>query len=366
MDNITHTLFGVTLARTPLGRAGRGTTAALILASNAPDVDIVATAGGATNYLAWHRGPTHGPLGVLGLGLLSALIVAAARRFNPKWRHDDDASFGMLIAVSMIGVVCHILMDLPTSYGTRLLSPFSWRWFAVDWMPIIDVYLLVALATGLFFGRTSADARRRNATIVLAFMAMNYGLRGVTHHQALTTVPRLFGPTLPPPCDATPRQAGIVDRWPQAPPSPPPAGKRCVVEVAAMPSFLSPFSWRIVAQMSNAYEIREVDLLDARLRAPANEAEVFWRLSLRYPNVWTPQVERAAATRLGRVFLGFSRFPAARAAVDAHGAVTVRFTDMRFVGGPIVVEQPARRVQPFTATVKLDADGRVISESLLR
>jgi len=42
MDNLTHTLFGLTLARTPLGRAGRGTTAALILASSAPDIDIIA------------------------------------------------------------------------------------------------------------------------------------------------------------------------------------------------------------------------------------------------------------------------------------------------------------------------------------
>ena len=62
MDNVTHTLFALTLARTPLGRGGRGTTAALVLASNAPDIDIVATLGGSANYLAWHRGPTHGPL----------------------------------------------------------------------------------------------------------------------------------------------------------------------------------------------------------------------------------------------------------------------------------------------------------------
>ena len=47
MDNLTHSLFGATLARTPLARAGRGTTAALLIASNAPDIDIVATAGGA-------------------------------------------------------------------------------------------------------------------------------------------------------------------------------------------------------------------------------------------------------------------------------------------------------------------------------
>jgi hypothetical protein len=60
MDNLTHTLFGLTLARTPLGRAGRGVTTALVLASNAPDADIVMTARGNASYLQWHRGPTHG------------------------------------------------------------------------------------------------------------------------------------------------------------------------------------------------------------------------------------------------------------------------------------------------------------------
>jgi len=34
MDNLTHTLFGLTLARTPLGRSGRGVTMALVLASS--------------------------------------------------------------------------------------------------------------------------------------------------------------------------------------------------------------------------------------------------------------------------------------------------------------------------------------------
>ena len=74
MDNLTHTLFGATLARTPLNR-GRGTTAALILASNAPDIDIVTAVDGALGYLQWHRGPTHGPLGVVALGTIVAGIV---------------------------------------------------------------------------------------------------------------------------------------------------------------------------------------------------------------------------------------------------------------------------------------------------
>src|SRR5262245_12326276 len=92
MDNVTHSLFGATLARTPLGRAGRGTTAALVLASNAPDIDIVTTAGGALKYLEWHRGPTHGPLGVVGLGVVTAAIVYSAMRLR------DRASSGTRLA----------------------------------------------------------------------------------------------------------------------------------------------------------------------------------------------------------------------------------------------------------------------------
>src|SRR5438046_7161591 len=99
MDNVTHTLFAATLARTPRSRAGRGTTAALILASNAPDIDIVASAGGAVKYLEWHRGPTHGLLGVAGLALLAAGLVWIGRRMYDQRRPtvantEPDASFG--------------------------------------------------------------------------------------------------------------------------------------------------------------------------------------------------------------------------------------------------------------------------------
>src|SRR6266576_3179284 len=120
LDNITHTLVGVALARTPLER-GRGTTAALLLASNAPDIDIVATAGGAANYLQWHRGPTHGPLGIIGLGLVVAVVVWIGGRWWNATTNSRRASVGRLWMVSMIAVLFHVLMELPTSYGTRPL-----------------------------------------------------------------------------------------------------------------------------------------------------------------------------------------------------------------------------------------------------
>jgi hypothetical protein len=79
-----------------------------------------------------------------------------------------------------------------------------------------------------------------------------------------------------------------------------------------------------------------------------------------------PRVTQAAATDLGRVFLGFSRFPSARAFTDPSGATTVRWSDMRFVGGILTLDQPVRRLDPFTATVHIAADGRVDGEQLGR
>jgi membrane-bound metal-dependent hydrolase YbcI (DUF457 family) len=372
LDNLTHTLFGLTIARTPLARAGRGATAALLIASNAPDIDIVTTVRGSVSYLRWHRGPTHGPLGVLALGVVTAGLVWIGRRLyderkGPAPAADDNAPFAMLAAVSIIGVLLHVLMDLPTSYGTRLLSPFDWHWFAVDWMPIIDIYLLAALLAGIVFGQQSPAARRRNASIVLTLMAANYGVRAVAHHAALSLVPRVFGPTLPQPCDASAASASPVDRWPAAAsPAVSPAARRCLLEAAAMPSFTSPFRWRIVLKVSNAYEMRDIDLLDARWREDDEESAAPWRTTVRYPNVWSPPVIQAADTYLGQVFLGFSRFPAARTAVDPRGVTTVRWTDVRFAAGLVSVEQPRPGPDIFTAIVRISADGQILQEKLGR
>jgi len=379
LDNVTHTLFAATLARTPLGRAGRGTTAALIIASNIPDIDIITTTGGAIDYLRWHRGPTHGPIGIVGLGLITAAIVAiayrviahgpggfiGARGFS-RATNSDVASFPMLAVVSTIGVLFHVLMDLPTSYGTRILSPFDWHWFAVDWMPIIDVWLLAVLAAGLLFGGGSIAARRWNAVIVLTLMAANYGLRSAAHRQALVLAPRLLGPTLPQPCDPGAARFSVIDSWPRAPLAMPvhPEGKRCLVEIAAIPTLVSPFTWRIVAQMSNAYELYEVSLLDARFREPASDREVLWRRVRRYPNVWTPAVEKAADTHLGRVYLGFSRFPAVRTVDDPDGVTTVRWDEMRFADPAIPLNRPNQRLSLFTVTVRVGPDGRILEERL--
>jgi hypothetical protein len=275
-----------------------------------------------------------------------------------------NASFAMLCAVSIIATLFHVLMDLPTSYGTRVLSPFAWHWFAVDWMPIIDVYLLTILIGGAFAGLVSEPSRRRNQAIVFTLMATVYGVRAIAHREALEIAPELFGRALPPRCDPeAPIDAGLV-RWPRdAHARARPGDKRCLVDMAALPTFISPFRWTIVAQFSNAYELHDVDLLDSRLQQPATPIERFLRLTIRYPDVWLPVVHVAAQTALAQRFLGFSRFPAARSAVDERtGVTTVRWTDMRFVRAPLT--QAARRGNLFTATIRIDRDGHVVDEHL--
>jgi hypothetical protein len=271
----------------------------------------------------------------------------------------------MLVVLSMIGIALHVLMDLPTVYGTRPLSPVSWQWYALDWMPIVDIYLLSALGIGLLGRPTPAQARAK-ATFVLLLMMTNYGLRAASHRQALIVAPQLFGPTLPQPCDGPPRESRLLESWPQPVASTRADGRRCLVEIAAMPSFTSPFRWRIIARTSNAYEMHDIDLLDNHLRDPDDESEsdVPWRLTLRYPNVWTPTVQTAATAHVGQVFLGFSRFPAARSAIDKDQVTTVRWTDVRFAGGPMALDQRGGRSSMFTATVRVAPDGAILEQFL--
>lgn len=131
-----------------------------------------------------------------------------------------------------------------------------------------------------------------------------------------------------------------------------------------MPTFVSPFKWSVVAHLSNAYELQEVDLLEPQLQTPATESEGLWPRTLRLPNEWTPAVAKAAMTRTAQAFLGFSRFPAARSFVDDEGITTVRWNDARFVGGILSIEQPVRPTGLFTVTIRIDPDGQILHEEL--
>src|ERR1700759_4312729 len=124
MDNITHTLVGLALARAGLNRAGKGATTVLLLSANAPDADILAATQGALRYLEIHRGYTHSLLLLPLMAALCVLVTGAIFRKGLRWLP--------LWGVACIGVASHLLLDSTNFYGIRLLLPFSSRWFYAD------------------------------------------------------------------------------------------------------------------------------------------------------------------------------------------------------------------------------------------
>jgi membrane-bound metal-dependent hydrolase YbcI (DUF457 family) len=350
LDNLTHSLFGWTIARAGLGRGVPHATATLIVASNLPDIDIVAGLRDGVDYLAVHRGPTHGPLGVVGLGLLAAAAMAVWQRIASRGIRPDDRGtrhFASWWLLATIGIVCHVLMDLPTSYGTRLLSPFVWTWFALDWMPIIDVYLWLVLIAALIAG--ARVGRQRAALIALGFMACDYSARAILHHNALTEGASFNAAGIHAPCIAAPtfvaHSGGAV----------PAVTKSDVcVEAAALPTFFSPFRWRIIRQHSKGYE-----LSDRRAVGQDATIESAWLASD------SAYVDRVRATRPARVYLDFARFPLAELLARTPSLTTVRLSDARFVMMPLN-DRGVSASAPLSVVVTVDASGRIVERHALR
>ena len=98
MDNLTHSAIGLFLSRIGLGRWSPRGTAIVVLAANIPDIDVVASAGGALNYLDYHRNLTHSLLLMPVMALAAVAIVRLVGRKPVKWAW---AFFAALIAVGL-------------------------------------------------------------------------------------------------------------------------------------------------------------------------------------------------------------------------------------------------------------------------
>lgn len=308
MDNVTHSLAGLALSRAGLGRASRGATAALVIASNLPDVDIAFRAFGTAAFLDHHRGISHSLLAAPLLAIGLALVLRASLR---------GSRLLPLFLCSLVGVIGHIFIDLCTNYGTRALSPFDRTWYAWDLVFIIDPFVLVLLlGTVLLFRRSALSSQV--AAVGLGLLLTYVGARAILHTQALEVARR----------------------------SVPEAGLQ---KLAALPAPLSPFRWKVLADAGTALYSGEIDL--NRPLPP---------LTKRQKQPEDATVARVRETSdLAAVFLDFSRFPWLEAA-DTPAGYAVSWRDLRFEDVPGLV---TRRRPGFVAQVLLGPDGRIRSES---
>ncbi len=313
MDNLTHTLTGLLLSRTGFGSRCPRAGLLLMIAANAPDIDLVMAAGGSEVYLNHHRGLTHGVAMIPILALLPTLIVGFARRRSFPWIR------AWLLA--SLGVASHLAMDSTNIYGVRLLAPFSWRWFALDITGVIDLWIWLMLAIAVFWPllarlvSVEIGARpgsgRGIAIVALCSLVAYDGARFLLHRRAVAVLDaRIYD--------------GMIPR-----------------RVAAFPGPANPFRWSGLIETASFYRKHRVDLLaefdpggGAKFIKPA-------------PG---PEMEAARGTQAFQAFLRFSRFPLWRVTPIADRRTEVQAFDLRF-GVP--------NQERFVATAIVDEQLRV-------
>jgi inner membrane protein len=153
MDPICHTLAGAALGESGLARRTSLGLTTLILAANAPDIDVFFPTG--TLQVYSHRGWTHGVLGtlVLPVALTAVMLVwdrlVRQRRAQPP----PPADARMLLLLALAAAITHPCLDFMNSYGIRLLAPFSDRWFYGDALYIVDPWMYLLLGGGILAAR---------------------------------------------------------------------------------------------------------------------------------------------------------------------------------------------------------------------
>jgi inner membrane protein len=299
MDPITHTMAGAVMARAGLDRGGRlplaGAT--LMLAANAPDIDIAAMFVGNYTGLAFRRGWTHGPIAWLLLPValtgIMMLVDRVARRRDPT---QPPVDAGALLAIAFVGVLSHPALDWLNTYGIRLLMPFSDRWSYGDAVFIVDPYLWLLLAAALVpWRRTARRVRGFGA------LAVGYVLVMIAGSVIAEPIGRLAA-----------EAAGIKD----------------VEEVMYQPRPAQPFRGDLIVASADRYTMGEF-----RWFAGSGDRVSFEGEPIPRGDWAAPAVQRARLEQDVIDYLTWSRFPFVRTDTVA-GGIAVSFGDARFFRGP--------------------------------
>lgn len=226
MDNITHGLLGAAVAMlrgrdggpehdTPVTPTDKAAVWAAFIASELPDIDVF-FGSGPMDSLVYHRGLTH--------ALLYAPVSAAVAAGLTKllWR---EARLGTLYVWSLASLLLvHLLPDWLTGWGTQLLLPFSNAKLGLDWVPIVDWVVLLALIPCVLLAWRRPHLRRRLSAGALAFVALFWiGYRGTAH----TIV-----------------QANVTKAY---------AGQ-AVEKLQVSPDLFNPVKWRYTVELADRYE----------------------------------------------------------------------------------------------------------------
>lgn len=314
MDTLTHALSGALLARAtdrPGHRSSLSSTQRCwvgFLAAAFPDIDFLLRflSDDLLLYLNYHRGITHSLLLLPLWAWLLSVLLARLMGQGLLWR--------ALYFVCCLSLAIHILGDVITSYGTKILAPLSDWGLSLDAIYVIDPWFGAIIVLGLVMS-IWLPGQRRYAVIALIGLTIYVGIQ-IGHRNRAVAIGIAHA-----------QEIGL------------PAAK-----VHGLPQPLSPLHWQVIVEAGQDYEFAYLRLSDQR--SPVHgEAGLLARIASAYQPpgsiIWQkrqrvgvdtdhpPAVQRAWQDESMQGVRDFARFPAL---VDDRESPPgcVQFYDQRF------------------------------------
>ncbi len=308
-----------------------------VVAGTIANIDWLSAYFGQSAYLTWHHTYAHSIFGIFCF-LAAILAIPIARYYLvPKSRSADSQQAPInfwkgALAASLCAALLHIAMDACQSSGVMLLWPFSARYFAADWLPRIDPWILTILILCIAvpellhlvsseIGAKAKKPRGQTGAIVgLTLVLLYVGTRATLHSNVIALMEsRTFH-------GETPRR------------------------VSAYPESLSLFTWHGVVETETALNQLDVDAV-----SPNNfDPDASLRLFKPEPS---PALDAARNTAAAKRFLATARIPKASVEKTETGYIVV-LRDLRYGAS----DQTQREI---AAVIELDANNKVTSQEIV-
>ncbi len=346
MEPVTHFLTGACLGRAGCNRTTAYATLAMVLAAEAPDIDVLWSLRGPVAGFEHHRGITHTLLGAPWM----ALLVTAAVWLWHRWRTRNSTTnaslhpksppvrWAWIWFLALIADFSHLLLDWTNNYGLRPFFPFNAHWYAGDiffiFEPVLFAALLAALLIPAILGLADREigVRRqrfhgRGWAIFALCVAVLLGCwKWAEHERALHLL----------------AQHNYQNETP--------------IRMTVNPYPGDVFEWFGIVETKDFYQTAR---LNTRTDTFLSQAPT----DLYYKQPDTPAILAAKKSWLGRVFLDWSQFPYVEGSGvfgtlpnGAHYS-RVRFQDLRFAYNALFLH--GRQDNPLGGTVTIAPNGVV-------
>lgn len=330
MDPLTHFLTGACIGRAGFNRKTAYATVVAVLAAEAADLDVLWGLAGPVEELKHHRGIAHTFVAAPVVAAAVVGTVVGVAWLWRRWRRTEQGQplhWTWLYATALVAALSHLLLDWSNNYGLRPFFPFNPRWYAGNFMFIVEPevlgLLLLALVMPWLLGLTDREIGVRRqpfrgrgwAIFALAAMAVLFFWRWDEHAVGLAML----------------RNTQVASEP--------------VTRTALEPYPLNPLRWHAILETRDFYQTAEVNTWNRdSLVAIASDPQV----DVLYKPADTPAVEAAKRTLLGRVYLDWGTWAVVRDVGQQPVAAlpppelppgrrwtTVTFNDLRFDYSPL-------------------------------